>query len=41
MAPSPAIVVPDVASGRYYVRVRAANGALLSAPSNEILVDVP
>lgn len=35
------IVAPDVPSGIYHVRVRAVNGALVSSPSNEIVVTVP
>jgi hypothetical protein len=38
---APGIVAPNVSPGTYYVRVRAANGALVSAPSNEIIVNVP
>lgn len=38
---APGIVAPNVPPGTYYVRVRAANGALVSAPSNEIVVTVP
>lgn len=38
---TPTYSASGVPRGRYYVRVRAANGALVSAPSNEIVVDVP
>jgi hypothetical protein len=38
---TPALVAPNVPTGTYRVRVRAANGALVSAPSNEITVVVP
>lgn len=31
----------NVPPGRYFVRVRAENGGLVSAPSNEVVVDVP
>ena len=41
IGPTPILVVPDVPPGRYYVRIRAANGVALSAPSNEIEVVVP
>ncbi len=41
LGPVAGLAVPGVPSGRYYVRVRAAHGALVSAPSNEIVVDVP
>ena len=41
LGPTPSFVVPGVPPGRYYVRVRAAIGALVSAPSNEIAADVP
>lgn len=41
LGPVAGLAVPGVPRGRYHVRVRAANGALVSAPSNEILVDVP
>jgi hypothetical protein len=35
------IGVNAVPSGVYFVRVRAANGAALSAPSNEVIVNIP
>lgn len=38
---APGIVAPNVPPGAYYVRVRAANGALVSVPSNEVLITVP
>ncbi len=38
---APGIVAPNVPPGTYYVRVRAANGSLVSIPSNEIVVTVP
>lgn len=38
---TPSLVAPNVPAGTYRVRVRAANGALVSAPSNEITVVVP
>jgi hypothetical protein len=37
---SPVLVVPGVASGIYYVRVRAANDAAIGPPSNEAVVAV-
>jgi Fibronectin type III domain len=37
---STSLVVPDVARGVYYVRVRALNAAGLGTPSNEIVVAV-
>ncbi|HKB11031.1 MAG TPA: fibronectin type III domain-containing protein, partial [Vicinamibacterales bacterium] len=38
--PATALVVPGVPAGTYYVRVRAANDAGTSAPSNEVVVFV-
>ncbi len=35
------LTVPGVPPGRYYVRVRSANGTGLGTPSNEVVVDVP
>ena len=39
MGPTPGLFVPGVPPGRYYVRVRAGYGAVLSAPSNGIVVE--
>lgn len=39
--PAPAYVARDVSPGRYFVRVRARTYGGTSAPSNEIVVDVP
>lgn len=41
VGPEEALTVPSAPPGRYYVRVRAANIAGTSAPSNEIVIDVP
>ena len=41
LAPQPALSVPAVPAGRYYVRVRAHNVAGASDVSNELVVDVP
>ena len=41
MGPSPELFVPGVPSGRYYVRMRARYGTVISEPSAEIVVDVP
>jgi hypothetical protein len=41
LGPTPVLVAPNVPPGTYRVRVRAANGALVSAPSNEVTVVVP
>ena len=41
VGPAPFVIVPNLPPRRYFVRVRAASGGPLSAPSNEILVDVP
>ena len=38
---TPSFTRANVPSGTYFVRVRAANGALASAPSNEVVVTVP
>jgi hypothetical protein len=38
---TPSLVAPNVPPGTYRVRIRATNGALVSAPSNEISVVVP
>jgi phosphatidylserine/phosphatidylglycerophosphate/cardiolipin synthase-like enzyme len=40
VGPQTTLSVGAVPSGRYYVRVRSANGTSLSAPSNEIVVTV-
>ena len=32
---------PDVPPGRYFVRVRAVNANGTSAPSNDVVIDVP
>ena len=37
----PSLSVAPVAAGRYFVRVRAVNYGGSSAPSDEIVVDVP
>jgi hypothetical protein len=37
----PFVVVSGVPSGTYFVRVRAASGSTLGAPSNEVVVVVP
>ena len=37
----PSLSVEAVPAGRYFVRVRAVNYGGLSAPSDEIVVDVP
>ena len=41
IGPTPSLAVPGAPQGRYHVRVRALNGALVSAASNEIVIDVP
>ena len=41
LGPTPSFATANVPPGTYYVRVRAANGALVSAPSSEIVVIVP
>ena len=41
LGPTPSFATTNVPPGTYYVRVRAANGALVSAPSSEIVVTVP
>lgn len=41
IGPAPSFVASGVPPGRYFVRVRAVNGNGVSAPSNEIVVDVP
>ena len=41
LGPTPSFATPNVPPGTYYVRVRAANGTLVSAPSNESVVVVP
>lgn len=41
VALTPSITVTSVPRGRYYVRLRALNGTLASAPSPEVVVDVP
>jgi hypothetical protein len=38
---APGVVAPNVTPGTYYVRVRAVNGPLASAPSAEVIVTVP
>ena len=38
---APAFAASGVPPGRYYVRIRALNGNGVSAPSNEVVVDVP
>ena len=41
LGPAPGLVAQNVPPGTYYLRVRAANGALVSTASNEIVVTVP
>ncbi len=41
LGPTPSFATTNVPPGTYYVRVRTANGTLVSAPSNEIVVTVP
>ncbi len=41
LGPTPSFATTNVPRGTYYVRVRAANGALVSAPSAETVVVVP
>jgi hypothetical protein len=36
-----ATTIPGVPPGRYYARLRAVNANGVSAPSNEIVIDVP
>ncbi len=38
---APSLVAPNVPAGTYYVRVRAVNGALISAFSGDVIVNVP
>lgn len=38
---APSFGASGVPAGRYYVRIRALNGNGVSAPSNEVIVDVP
>ena len=40
LGPTPGLFAPGVPPGRYFVRLRARYGALTSAPSAEIVVDV-
>lgn len=35
------VTIPGVPRGRYYVRLRAVNYSGVSAPSNEVVIDVP
>ena len=41
LGPSPSFAAAGVPPGRYYVRMRALNGNGMSAPSNEVVVNVP
>lgn len=41
LGPAPSFGAAGVPAGRYYVRIRALNGNGVSAPSNEVVVDVP
>lgn len=41
LGPAPAASIPGVPPGRYYARIRAVNDNGISAPSNEIVIDVP
>lgn len=41
LGPQPAFAAAGVPPGRYYVRLRAENANGVSAPSNEIVIDVP
>lgn len=38
---APSVTIPGVPPGRYHVRIRAVNDNGVSAPSNEIVIDVP
>jgi hypothetical protein len=41
LGPSSGTSIPGVPAGRYYARIRAVNANGVSAPSNEIVIDVP
>ena len=37
----PAFTAAGIGAGNFYVRIRGANGAAESAPSNEVILSVP
>lgn len=41
LGPALSTIVPGVPPGRYYARIRAVNYNGMSAPSNEVVIDVP
>jgi len=38
---APALDIANVPTGRYFVRLRAVNAAGISAPTTDLIVDVP